>query len=123
MPKAHIPDTGYGDAETVQTAIVKTRDAAEARRLQGIRFRMLGKSVTETCELLGIHPHTLRKWVLRWNSGGFDPMRTQPRSGRPRKLDNDIRDLIVKRIEGTLDNGEPFTAVAIHGYLKKTPLK
>lgn len=123
MQNAHIPDTSFGDSTAIRTAISKTRDAAEIRRLQGIRFRMLGKSISEICELLSVHPHTLRRWILLWNEGGIDALRTKPRPGRPRKLDEDIKDLVVKRIEGTLDNGEPFTAIAISGYLKKTPLK
>jgi len=105
----------------VQAAIVKTRDADHLVRLQAIRHRLLGKSVRDVCELLQIHPATLHKWVVRWNDSGIEALRTRPRSGRPRKIDPDFKDLVVERIEGTLDNGEPFTAIAIHGYLKKTP--
>lgn len=123
MQEPHIPNTRFGDSTAIKAAISKTRDAAEVRRLQGIRFRMLGKTISETCDLLSMHPHTLRRWVLLWNKGGIDALRTKPRPGRPRSLSGNIKDHMIKRIEGTLDNGEHFTGIAISGYLKKTPFK
>lgn len=82
---------------------------------------MLGRSAGETCTLLGIAPRTLHLWVTTWNAGGPEELRTKPRSGRPRKLDADIKDLVVERIKGKDSAGKPFTALAVHGYLKKKP--
>ena len=113
------PDTCFGDAEFLEKEIARTREADLMLRLQAIRYRMLEKTVNETCELLCIHPDTLRKWVLKWNDSGIKALRTKPRSGRPRKLNNDCKNWIINQIGGTLNDAEPFTALAIHGYLKK----
>jgi len=121
MPPAIQPDPRFGDADVVQSAIRKTRDADHLIRLQAIRHRLLGKRVRDVCELLSIQPSTLRNWVHRWNDGGVEALRTRPRSGRPRKIDPDFRDLVVERISGVDRDGKPWSAIAIHGYLKKTP--
>jgi len=121
MPPAIQPDPRFGDADAVQAAIRKTRDADHLVRLQAMRYRLLGKSVRDVCELLSIHPDCLRKWVRRWNEGGVGALRTRPRSGRPRKIDPDFKDLVVERIGGIDKDGKPWSAIAIHGYLKKTP--
>ncbi|MCB2211722.1 helix-turn-helix domain-containing protein [bacterium] len=123
MPPAIQPDPRFGDADAVQAAIRKTRDADHLVRLQAIRHRLLGKTVRDVCELLSIQSSTLRNWVHRWNEGGIEALRTRPRSGRPRKIDPDFKDLVVERIGGIDEDGKPWSAIAIHGYLKKTPWK
>jgi len=80
---------------------------------------MTGKSVAQTCDLLQINRDTLREWIKLWNGGGPDSLRTQPRCGRPRKLDVEARDIVVQEIEGRLADGTPYNAILIHGYLKK----
>lgn len=80
---------------------------------------MTGKSITQTCALFQIDRCTLRKWVTLWNRGGPDPLRTKPRPGRPRKLDGEAREVVEKEIKGRLADGTPYTALLIHGYLKK----
>jgi transposase len=80
---------------------------------------MTGKSIAQTCDLIQIDRDTLRTWIRRWNRGGPDQLRTQPRPGRPRKLDLEARDVVVKEIEGRLADGTPYNAILIHGYLKK----
>ena len=120
MRHALTPTDRHGDADVLLPLIRKTRDADYQRRLSAIRYRLLGRSAGETCTLLGIAPSTLRLWVHAWNNGGPEALRTEPRAGRPRKLDADLKNLVVRRIEGLDKDGNPFTALAVHGYLKKT---
>jgi len=120
MSQPILPTRVHGDAAFLQERIAHTREGDLVRRLSAIRYRLTGKSPEEVCDLLCISSETLRAWVHRWNESGIDGLRTKPRSGRPRKLTDEIRDLVVKKIEGTLDDGTPFTAIAFHGYLKKT---
>jgi len=120
MRHALAPTEQFGDADAVLAMSRQTRDAAYIRRLSAVRYRMLGRTARETCTLLGIASRTLHFWIAKWNEGGPEALRTQPRSGRPRKLDVAAKSIVVKRIEGKDKEGRPYTALAIHGYLKKT---
>jgi transposase len=113
------PTLEYGDAAWLAEVISHTKDPGAIRRLQGIRFRMLGYSVSQTEELLGIRRQTLRHWIRRWNEGGVAALATLPGSGRPPSVDAELRDVVVEHLSGHLPDGTPYTAVAIHGYLKK----
>lgn len=121
MSRPLQPLRDHGDEGFLQSQIKRTRDGDLLRRLQVILFRMQGKPPKEVAELTGFTPESVRTCVHRWNDGGVDGLRTRPRSGRPRKdVDDQIRDLTFKKIEGTLDDGTPFTAISFHGQLKKT---
>ncbi|MFC2170718.1 transposase [Calditrichota bacterium] len=120
MRQALAPTDRFGDAEAILALIRQTRDADYLRRLSAVRCRLLGRTAGETCMLLGIAPRTLHHWIQVFNDGGPEALCTKPRSGRPRKLDTDIKNMVIKRIEGKDSDGKPFTALAIHGYLKKT---
>jgi transposase len=113
------PTLQYGDADWLAEVIARTKDAGMMRRLQGVRFRMLGYSASQTQSLLGVSPEALRAWIRRWNDGGVEALRTLLRPGRPPALDAELRDVVVERLSGRLPDGTPYTAVAIHGYLKK----
>jgi len=117
--RALQPTLQYGDADWLAEVIVRTKDAAQMRRLQAVRFRMLGQTVSQIENLLGVSRQALRIWIQRWNSGGVEALITQPRAGRPPVMDKELRDVVVERLSGRLPDGTPYTAVAIHGYLKK----
>ena len=117
--RALQPTLQYGDADWLAEVIVRTKDAAQMRRLQAVRFRMLGYTMSQTERLLGVSRQALRAWIRRWNDGGVEALITQPRAGRPPVMDAELRDVVVERLSGRLPDGTPYTAVAIHGYLKK----
>ncbi|MFH0960746.1 MAG: helix-turn-helix domain-containing protein [Pseudomonadota bacterium] len=97
----------------------RCRKGGERQRFHGIWYRMVGLSIAETCHLLQISRGTLREWVKLWNRGGSEQLWTELRSGRPRKLDVEAQDIVIKEIEGRLADGTPYNAILIHGYLKK----
>ena len=117
--KALEPTIIHGDAEWLSQVILRSKDSGQVLRLQGVRFRMLGYSVAETTHLLGVSPQALREWIHLWNDGGVDALATQPKAGRPRKGDYEVYKLVKKWIHGRLSDGTPYTALAIHGQLKK----
>ena len=119
MRKPFEPDQAYGSPAEVRALMKRCRSGDERQRFQGIWYRMTGKSVEQTCDLLQVDRDTLREWIKRWNRGGPEQLRTKRRSGRPRKLDVEARDVVVKEITGRLADGTPYTAILIHGYLKK----
>ena len=120
MRHALAPTERFGDSDAILALSRQTRDAAYIRRLSAVRYRMLGRTASETCTLLGIASRTLHLWIETCNEGGPEALRTPPRPGRPRKLDADIKELVIERIEGKDKKGRPYSALAIHGYLKKT---
>lgn len=124
MRQSIQPDPTFGDISYLRREIKRTRDVDLLRRLQGILYRMQDKPPGEVIELLGIGRSTLHEWVRKWNQGGVEVLRTRPRSGRPRGLEvTGIKDMVVEKIEGSLKDGTPYTAIAIHGYLKKKDLE
>ena len=120
MRQALAPTDRFGDAKALLALTRQTRDADYIRRLSAVRYRLLGRTAGETCLLLGIAQRTLHNWIQLFNNGGPEALLTKPRSGRPRKLDTDVKNMVIKRIEGKDSDGKTFTALAIHGYLKKT---
>jgi len=116
------PTLQYGDADWLAEVIVRTKDAAKMRRLQGVRFRMMGYTMSQTECLLSVSRQALRKWIRLWNDGGVDALATQPRPGRPPAMNAELKEVVVERLSGRLPDGTPYTAVAIHGYLKKKDL-
>ena len=117
--RALQPTLQYGDSDWLAEVISRTKDAAQMRRLQAVRFRMLGQTVSQIESLLGVSRQALRIWIQHWNSGGVEALITQPRAGRSPVMDKELRDVVVERLSGRLPDGTPYTAVAIHGYLKK----
>ena len=113
------PDSTKVDAASLLTIIRRIKDGALVRRLSAIRYRMLDHSIDDTVEYFGISTETLRTWVQRWNTGGVDALRTQPRPGRPTKLDPDTKDWVIKQIEGQTPDGSRYKATVVYGHLKK----
>jgi len=123
MSKPIEPKREHGDETFIRQQISHARDASLVRRLQVILYRMQGKSPALVGSLTDFSSETIRNCIHRWNQDGVTGLYSKPRSGRPRKLDDGIRNLVFKKIEGTLDDGEPFTAITFHGYLKKTDIR
>lgn len=113
------PTRAHGGVAEVQAAMKQAKHAVAYRRLQAILFRMQGQSIVETCRQVQISRDTLNAWVRRWNENGVDGLHPQPRSGRPRRLNPEIKDLVIREIEGRLPDGTPYKALWLHGHLKK----
>ena len=69
-----------------------------------IRFLALGqlkagKSKREIIEMFQIVLMTLRRWVLRFISGGVDALKEQPGKGRKRKLSQEHDEAFRKEVE------------------------
>lgn len=113
------PTQAHGGVVEVQAAMKRIKDAVVYRRLQAILCRMQGKTIAETCREVQISRDTLHTWVRRWNQGGFARLAEAKRTGRPRKLTAEVKDLVIKEIEGRLPDGTPYKALLLHGHLKK----
>jgi len=116
------PTQEYGSLAGVRAAMKRARDAVIYRRLQAILCRLQGKTIAQTCQQVQISRDTLHTWVRRWNEGGVEGLLPRPRTGRPRKLRAEVKDLVIQEIEGRLPDGTPYKALWLHGHLKKKDL-
>lgn len=67
-----------------------SRDFLERRRLMAIRLRDDGKTPPEICEILSVHPSSVRSWVNAYNKHGLDGLKPQEKHwGRKRRLSAD----------------------------------
>lgn len=62
------------------------------KRLLFISFRYSGKSVKESCKLLGISTVTGYTWQSRWNSEGYAGLVPKYAGGRPSKLSDEQKE-------------------------------
>jgi transposase len=117
--KAIEPTLQHGSLNDLRAILKQIKDVQVYRRLEAIVFRMEGHSIIETCHQMQISRDTLNTWVRRWNEGGLSRLSEGQRTGRPRKLPPDIKNLVIQEIEGRLPDGTPYKALWLHGHLKK----
>lgn len=80
------------------------------KRLQGVLYKYKGQSVKEIAGLLDASPQTIRNWIERFETSGFDGLKEKPRSGRPSKLPHSIEVEIKNDLKGSPQNyGYPQT--------------
>lgn len=67
------------------------------KRLLMVYFAIyLGYSYSATAKRLGTTPKTVSKWIRRYEEQGESGLLDQPRSGRPREIPDNQRELIVR---------------------------
>jgi len=71
----------------LQDEIARSEEARYDHRLHGVLLAAQGMSCYEVAELLGQHPTTVERWVLRFEARGFSGLQERERAGRPRRLD------------------------------------
>ncbi|MFQ5885565.1 MAG: IS630 family transposase [Thermoplasmata archaeon] len=71
------------EIEDLRVFMRSAKDARLLKRAQMIWLSHLGRSVKEIADLLDIHPETVREWIHRYEEGGLEGLRDEPRPGRP----------------------------------------
>lgn len=78
---------------------VRSRDAAQSRRLLSIAMLLEGASRLDAARQAGMDRQTLRDWVHRFNTSGVDGLISLTAPGRGPKLTNaqmqELRDLVI----------------------------
>lgn len=79
------------DAEVLRGAIrqeiARSEESRYDHRLHGVLLVVSGHSCGQVAKAFGKNPTTVQRWVRRFEHGGFDGLREDERSGRPRTLD------------------------------------
>lgn len=65
---------------------MKAQDWREARRLRAWELKEKGWSQKAIAEALGVSKAAVSEWMRRGRAGGPEALRTQPKSGAPRRL-------------------------------------
>jgi len=72
--------TRLDTAEELRTAVRKSRNAAQTRRLLATAPVLDGNSRAQSAEQAGMDRQTLRDWVHRYNEKGIDGLRVRPKT-------------------------------------------
>lgn len=67
----------------------KPQDWREARRLRAWELKEKGWSQKAIVEALGVSKAAVSDWMRRGREGGSEALRTQPKSGAPRRLSDE----------------------------------
>lgn len=74
-------------------------DADQTRRLLSIAVILDGGSRTQAAQTGGVGLQVIRDWVLRFNEGGPEALRTRKAPGKPPILTDDQRRLLADAVE------------------------
>ena len=70
-----------------------------AQRAQMILLSAQRRTVPEIARIFDVEYKTVRKWMRRFNVAGPAGLYDEPRSGRPHKLTETVRDKLVEMIQ------------------------
>jgi len=101
------------DLESLEEVIRSTADRDFLKRLQAIRFRLLGYTVRESAMLAMVTERTIARYTRLFNEGGVDALATKPRTGAPRLISEDE----LAQVLWSLEN--PQAADESHWTLRK----
>lgn len=76
------------------TQISLARRVQERRRIRAIQLRERGWSVRRIAELLAVSTPAVYQWFARYQTGGDEALRAQPRSGAPQRLSERYRRML-----------------------------
>jgi len=88
----------FGSAE-LRALAKSVRGAAQARRLLALAVIYDGGSRTDAARTGGVGLQVIRDWVLRYNEGGPEALRTRKAPGKPSILTDDQRAELAAVVE------------------------
>lgn len=90
-------------------------------RFAAIRALLMGLARPTVCEMFFRSDRMVRLWIVSFNKGGIDALRTRSKPGRPRKAKLErVRDLLLPVLENPARAGQVhWTGVKLHGHLKE----
>lgn len=90
-------------------------------RFAAIRALLMGIARPTVCEMFFRSDRMVRLWIVSFNKGGIDALRTRSKPGRPRKAKLErVRDLLLPVLENPAQAGQVhWTGVKLHGHLKE----
>jgi len=71
-----------------------------SQRAQMVLLSIQHRKVPEIANIFGLCEPTVRFWIHAFNKHGPDGLYDQPRSGRPRKVTDEVKDEIIQLVQG-----------------------
>lgn len=101
MPKKPpIPKCSEKDRKTLdEWARSRTQESRLVERARIIIKCLQGEPVGQIARDLNIRPNTVIDWRRRFEKMGIGGLHDQPRSGKPRRYDEDFRNQVLKTLE------------------------
>ena len=100
----------------LETAMQATPRKQDYRRIQAIRWILLGFDHASVSELANVHRDTITEWIKRFNAQGIDGLIERPRSGRPRKIPEERTKELCRLLENPEEaNQTHWTGKKFHG--------
>jgi putative transposase len=88
-----------GGYAKIEELIKKEKNARIKDRLRAIYWKFKKISNAEIARRLNCDPHIITGWIKKWNKGGPEGLADKPRSGRPRKLNNEEEKEIIEGVK------------------------
>jgi transposase len=87
------------DAELQELTQMTSQEIGRVgQRAQMVLLSAQRRTVPEIAVILAVKSKTVRKWLRRFDAYGPGGLYDEPRSGRPRKLTDEVRDSLLKMI-------------------------
>lgn len=108
-------------AEELRVAMDAAPNKRSYIRLAALRALLMGLPRATVCAMFFRSDRMVRLWIVSFNKGGIDALRTRARPGRPRKAKLErVRDLLLPVLENPAQAGQVhWTGVKLHGHLKE----
>ena len=87
------------ESEEMDEALRRWRDAVEVRRVRAVRLSSRRWPVPRIAEALDVTRTSVRRWIRLYEAEGLGGLKTKPRPGRPAKVDDQYRRLLVQVVE------------------------
>ena len=99
MPKSIDFTLTEADLEIVSTAINRDKRPEVRQKAMGLRLLHEGNKPKEVAQLMSVSQPTVYDWHHRWQENGLEGLTNRPKSGRPRKADENYVALLAQVIE------------------------
>jgi transposase len=86
-------------AELERLARSRSGEVRLAERARIVLACLQGERNEDVAREIGVRPNTVGQWRMRFAARGLSGLRDQPRSGKPAKYGNELRDRILAQLE------------------------
>ena len=91
-----VRDLRFDESQKLNRWLRNSRNGIQMRRAQVIAFSGQGMRVQEISSHLGMNEEYLRELIRNFNEAGFSALKQRRKSGRPPRLSEEERSLIVE---------------------------
>lgn len=95
----YVRDLSEEESREMDEALRRWRDAVEVRRVRAVRLSSRCWPVPRIAEALDVTRTSVRRWIRLYEAEGLEGLKTTPRPGRPAKVDDEYKRLLVQVVE------------------------